>query len=323
MLCTRREFGRLALSTLPVLPLGGSIALAGRQAKPDSRFAGVHIGINAPYSFRGLPGGPDDILNYCRQLGVSALELRSQPVEAFLGVPAHLVAARGGGRRGRAPLTPEEQAAQRARAEELLKWRLSVPMDRVREFRRKYEDAGVVIEIVKFDGIYALPDDGIDYSFNLAKALGARAISCEISAPDTKRLGQFAEKHRMLVGYHGHASTTPADWEAAFGYSKYNGANVDLGHFVAGNNTSPLPFITKYHDRISHVHVKDRKLNGGANVPFGQGDTPIREVLEAISRNRWPIQGTIEYEYPLPEGSDVMTEIAKCVRFCREALART
>jgi hypothetical protein len=333
MLSTRREFGKLSLSALPALsPLAAALGRAGQPAKPNSRIAGVHIGINAPYSFRGLPGGPDDILNYCRQLGISALELRSQPVEAFLGVPAHLAGGRGGGRRdggqgrggrgrGRAPLTPEEQAARRAREVELLKWRLDVSMDRVREFRRKYEEAGVFIEIVKFDDLYSQPDVGIEYAFTLAKTLGARAISCEISAPDTNRLGQFADKHKLLVGYHGHASTTPEHWEAAFAQSKYNGANVDLGHFVAGNNTSPLAFIAKHHHRIPHVHVKDRKMNNGANVPFGTGDTPISDVLAAISKNKWEIQATIEYEYPLPDGSDVMTELAKCVQFCRNALA--
>lgn len=318
---TRRDFGKLALAALPGTKLLSARELdaAGLlQAKPNSKFGGVQIGINAPYSFRNMPGGPDDVLTYCQQLGISALELRSQPVETFLGVPSHLVGGGGGGRRGQP--TPEQQAAQRARADELLKWRLSVPMSRVREFRKKYEDAGVLIEIVKFDGIYGLTDDGIDYSFNLAKALGARAISCEISADGTKRLGQFADKHKLMVGYHGHASTTPEHWETAFSQAKYNGANVDLGHFVAGNNVSPVEFITKHHARITHVHVKDRKLNDGPNTPFGQGDTPIKAVLQLIKSNKWNIQGTIEYEYPLPAGSDVMTELAKCVQYCKEAL---
>jgi sugar phosphate isomerase/epimerase len=323
---TRRDFGKLALAALPAARLLSARQLdaAGlRQTRPNSKFGGVHIGINAPYSFRGMPGGPDDILDYCRKLGVSALELRSQPVETFLGVPAHLVGGGRGGRRGpTAP--PAEQAAQntpqQARAAELLKWRLSVPMSRVREFRTKYEDAGVLIEIVKFDGIYGLTDDGLDYSFNLAKALGARAISCEIAADGTKRLGQFADKHQLMVGYHGHASTTPAHWETAFSQAKYNGANVDLGHFVAGNNVSPVEFIKKHHARITHLHVKDRKLNNGPNTPFGQGDTPIKEVLQLIKASKWHIQGTIEYEYPLPAGSDVMTELAKCVQYCKEAL---
>jgi sugar phosphate isomerase/epimerase len=184
-----------------------------------------------------------------------------------------------------------------------------------------YEDAGVRIEIVKFDGIYKLSDSELDYCFTLARTLGARAISCEISVEDTKRLGRFADKHGMMVGYHGHEKTTPDMWETAFAYARHNGANVDLGHFVAGNNMSPLPFITRYHDRITHVHVKDRKRNNGPNVPFGEGDTPIRETLRAIRDNKWNMQATIEFEYPVPPGSDRMAEMAKCVAFCRNALA--
>jgi sugar phosphate isomerase/epimerase len=126
-----------------------------------------------------------------------------------------------------------------------------------------------------------------------------------------------------MVGYHGHAATTPEDWEKAFSLAKYNGANVDLGHFVAGNNTSPVPFIRQYHERITHVHVKDRKMqiHGGANTPFGEGDTPIIEVLRLLRDNKWDIQATIEFEYRVPAGSNRMTEIARCIKYCRDALA--
>ena len=85
---------------------------------------------------------------------------------------------------------------QKANEEELRKWRVAVPMSNVKEFRKKWEDAGVAIEIVKFDGIYNFSDDVLDYAFNLAKNLGARAISCEIDVPKTKRVGQFADKHK-------------------------------------------------------------------------------------------------------------------------------
>jgi sugar phosphate isomerase/epimerase len=307
-LYTRRELGKLALAAVP-----GAAFLQ----KPTSRIAGVQIGLNVPYSFGSNTLSGEETLQRCVQLGVSGVELRSQPVEAFLGVPADLVKAASG--RGRNP-TPDQAAARKAALDGLRKWRLAAPVGKVKEFRKKYEDAGVQIEIVKFDAIYAREDAELDYCFEIAKALGARAISCEISVPDTKRLGQFADKHRLMVGYHGHASTGPADWETAFGYAKYNGANVDIGHFVAGHNTSPVPFLKQHHARITHIHVKDRKMNNGANTPFGQGDTPIEEVLQLIRDNKWPIQATIEFEYPVPEGSDRMAEIAKCVQFCKDAL---
>jgi sugar phosphate isomerase/epimerase len=168
-----------------------------------------------------------------------------------------------------------------------------------------------------------MSDEETDYAFALAKALGGRAISTEIShnEAELKRLGEFADRHQFMVGYHGHATTKPEHWEAAFALAKYNGANVDLGHFVAGNNTSPVPFITKYHDRVTHVHLKDRKYNNGPNTPFGEGDTPIAEVLRLIRDNKWNIQGTIEFEYKVPPSSDRMTEIARAIKFCRDALA--
>ena len=319
MLCTRRELGTLAFAALPAsrMLLGRASELA--AARPNSKFAGVQVGLNVPYNFGNNWMSGDETLARCIELGVSAIELRSQPVELFLGSPA-AAPQPGGSGGGRAAPTPEQVAARKAAAEALRKWRMSVPMDKVTTFRKKYEDAGVRIEIVKFDGIYAMADEEIDYGFTLARTLGAKAISCEMSVDDTKRLGQFADKHKMMVGYHGHAAATAAMWETVFSYATHNGANVDLGHFIAGTNASPVPFIKQHHDRITHVHVKDRKFNNGPNVPFGQGDTPIKEVLQLIRDNKWPIQATIEFEYPVPPGSDRMAEMAKCIQYCKDAL---
>src|SRR5258706_184751 len=317
LLHSRREFVNLiALSgagLLPVINRLGAAETPARQAgKPNSKVAGVQLGLNVPYSFAngGMSGA--DILKNCLQLGISAVELRTQPVEAFLRVPADLVSAK-----------KSDAATASANAERLRQWRKAASMERVTEFRKMYEDAGVLIEIVKVDGIFKMADDELDYVFTLARALGGRAISTEISHQDEdlKRLGRFADKHQFMVGYHGHATTTPAHWEKAFSFAKYNGANVDLGHFVAGNNVSPVPFIKEHHDRITHVHLKDRKMHEGKNFPFGEGDTPITEVLRLIRENHWNIQGTIEFEYKIPAGSDRMTEIARALKYCREALA--
>ncbi len=299
----------MALAALPATAWLSSVTQANAvdaPTRPNSKVAGVQLGLNVPYSFGNNSMSGDEVLKNCVQLGISGVELRTQPVEAFLGLPAALMGKKDAGA-----------------STQLRDWRKSVSMDRVKEFRSKYETAGVLIEIVKVDGIFAMSDQEVDYAFTLAKTLGARAISTEISHQEAelKRLGQFADKHQFMVGYHGHATTKPADWEAAFALAKFNGANVDLGHFVAGNNTSPVPFLKEHHERITHVHLKDRKFNNGPNTPFGEGDTPIAEVLRLIRDNKWNMQATIEFEYKVPADSDRMTELARAIKFCREALA--
>lgn len=316
MLYTRRELGKLALSTLPA---AGILARtpAALAARPDSRVRGVYIGLNVPYSFGNNLMPAAEVLDGCIKLGISAVELRSQPVEIFMGAPQALFAAGGRGAQG-----PEQQAARRAAAEDLRKWRASAPLGRAKEFRKTYEDAGVLVQVLKFDNIFNFTDDTLDYAFELAKAVGAGAISCELPIDQveaTKRLGQFADRHRIMLGFHGHSTMTPGIWEQAFTYAKHNGANLDIGHFVGGNKTSPVPFLKKHHARITHLHVKDKTLKD-ETVPFGKGDTPVREILQVIRDNKWPIQATIEFEYPIPPGSDRMTELGKCVQYCREAL---
>jgi sugar phosphate isomerase/epimerase len=211
-------------------------------------------------------------------------------------------------------------AEQKAAAEQLRAWRLKADPSKAAASRKKWDAAGVKIEVLKYDGIYDFTDPEMDYAFMLAKALGARAISCELDVDGSKRVGQFADKHALMVGYHGHTKASMPMWETAFTYAKHNGANLDIGHYIAGNFGSPMEFLEKHHDRVTHVHIKDRKANEGLNVPFGQGDTPIKQVLQLIRDKKWPIQATIEFEYPVPSGSDRMQEIAKSIQYCKDAL---
>jgi sugar phosphate isomerase/epimerase len=312
---SRREFSRMSLLTLSgaaSLPFLGRLGAAESAGKPNSKFAGVQVGMNVPYSFGKPEMTGQEILTNCVQLGLSALELRAQSVEIFMGAPADLIFV---------PKTaPKAEAA--SRDEKLRLWRCSATMERAKAFRTLYADAGVIIEIVKVDGIFKMTPEELDYVFTLAKTLGGRAISTEISHADEdlKRLGQFADKHQFMVGYHGHATTGPEHWEKAFSLANYNGANVDIGHFVAGQNTSPIPFIKRYHERVTHVHIKDRKFNNGPNTPFGEGDTPIAETLRLIRDNQWNIQATIEFEYKVPSGSDRHTELMNTIKFCKDAL---
>ena len=305
---SRREFARLSAGALLASPFAARAA-----AKPNSKFAGVHIGINAPYSFGNAAMSAAEILKTCVGLNLSAIELRTQPIEAAFGAPANLTS-------GKAKVLPAGAADDHAK--KLAAWRESVDMAKARAFRKEWEDTGVFIEVIKVDGIFKMGPGELDYVFTLAKALGARGVSTEISKneEDHKRVGEFAGKHKVYLSLHGHASTGPAHWEKAFAQGEYVGANVDIGHFVAGDHGSPVEFIKKHHQRITHVHVKDRKKANGPNAPFGEADTPIGEVLRLIRDNKWPIQATIEFEYKVPADSDRMKELAKCIAFCRAAL---
>ena len=312
MLYTRRHLGKLALAALPATLL----------AKPDSKWGGVQIGINVPYSYRGLPGDADHILEYTTGLGLSAVELRSQPVEAYFGAPN---SSRIGTPRA---TTDAEKAAQAAGAEALEKWRLAASIDKFKEFRKKYEDAGIAIQIVKFDGVDKMKDAVVDYAFGLAKALGAHALSCEIPLSKTKWLGEFATKHKMMVGYHGHDATndpnqtaTLESYDTLMAYGGYNGINLDIGHFTAANYDA-VAFIKQHHDRITNLHIKDRKKDHGPNVAeWGTGDTPIKAVLQLLKTEKYPIPANMELEYRIPDGSDIVAEAKKCFAYVKSCLA--
>jgi len=289
-------------------------------SKPNSNFNGVQIGA-ITYSYRGMPGTAEDLLKYLVRCGLSSVELMGDAAEQFAGVPR---AAGGGRRRGRGQMTDEQRQAQRKAQEDQLKWRLSVSMDKYKALRKLYNDAGVNIHIVKFGSIGDgnMTDGEIDYYFNAAKALGAKGITRELSEEAARRLGPIADKHKIMIGFHNHTQLTSATYDGPIlSYGKYLGINFDVGHFVAGTSESPIPLIRKYHDRILSLHLKDRKVNNGPNMPFGEGDTPVALILQLMKREGWKFPADIELEYKVPEGSNAVVEVTKCVQFCRESLA--
>lgn len=333
---TRRELGKLALA----VPAAGLLQrLAGAQGRPDSLVHGVQIGVIAPYSFGRDATTADAILENVVRLGISAVELQNDPAEAYAGAPAMPRFGGPGGpgaprprgarpgapRPGRPPaLTPEQQAARREALDALKKWRLSASMDRYKELRRKYNDAGVRIYAFKLALTSAMSDGEYEYAFDVAEALGADHLTMELPADGalTKRIGAFAATRKMMVGYHTHTQATPTVFDEALAQSQYNGINVDIGHYVAGTSESPIPLIRRHHARFTSIHLKDRKKGNGPNMPWGQGDTPIAEVLQLMKKEKWTFPATIELEYPVPEGSTRAAEIAKCLQFCRDALGR-
>lgn len=231
-----------------------------------------------------------------------------------------LSAAAGGQRR---EPTPERLAAARAERE----WRMSLSMDIFRDLRRMYNDAGVSIYAVK--DVRQGSDEELEYTFAVAAALGATHVTLELpsgptAAAELERMGGWAERKQIYAAYHTHTQGSMTAFEEAFAISPGNMANVDLGHFVAGGNRggTPVDFLNAYHRRIASVHLKDRTLpeNCGLNLPWGEGQTPIQEILRLMQRNQWTFPASIELEYSVPENSNAVQEVARCLDYCRTAL---
>ena len=241
----------------------------------------------------------------------------------------------GAGGRGRAPLTPEQQEAQRKRAEETKAWRLSVSMDKYRAFRKMYEDAGVKIYAFKLPPTLQMSDEEYAYIWNVTETLGANHVTMELPTDDAllARVAAYAEKRKLRIAFHTHGQGGSSGFDKVLNASPYTALNFDVGHYYGVNGESPVPLVEKYHARIASLHLKDRKgptpgqpaaeggRGGGPNMPWGQGETPLVAVLQSMKKNKYNFPASIEYEYQTPEGSDVLTEIKKCVEYCKKALA--
>jgi len=289
---TRREFSKLALASLA---LPRAVSADGI----DSRIAGVRIGVQT-YSFRALPrpeGGDqvDAIVDAMKTCGLGECEVWSPMVEPKLS------------------------------RDDLRRWRLDTPLDHFRAVKKKFEAAGISIYAWNYSPDASFTDAEIDRGFEQAKALGAEIITSSTTIDVATRIAPLAEKHKMVVAMHGHSNVakagefaSPESFAQAMRMSKYFKVNLDIGHFTAANFDA-VQYIRDHHADITNLHLKDRKKNQGDNVPWGTGDTPIREVLQLLEKERWPIRAYIEYEHR-GTGTPV-EEVGKCLAFVKHALA--
>jgi sugar phosphate isomerase/epimerase len=339
---SRRQF----LGTASALAAGTLISshetfgfpfIINKSSRADSTIKGVKIGV-ITYSFRDLPDqSAEATLDYIRQCGITHVEMMGGPAESFAGAPKNPVDFRAmfplwRKRQQKEELTEEEkktlaeaEAKTKAYREEMATWRLKAPMSKFEEFKNMYKKANIEIYAFKPDAFGPQNSDAdIDYGLRAAKALGASHITLEHPSNDahTLKLGKAAEKYGMKVGYHGHEQQTFTLWDTALAQSPANALNLDFGHFVAAGNPNPLDIIRQKHDRIVSMHIKDRqtKTNGGANLPWGNGDTPIADALRLMRENKYSFPATIELEYRVPEGSSPIEEVKKCLEYCRKAL---
>lgn len=313
MSLTRRSFlGGSLMAT------AGCLSGLGRYPRHRSDYAGVQVGV-ITFSYRSMTKAPFATLRHALGSGIGTIELMGADFEVDAGAPFAIK-------------PPKERG--KAESAALVGWRQKADVGLFKEVRRRYDDAGVDVHIVKFGkiGNASMSDEETDYCFKVAQALGASAITREI--PDPKnfaafreqalRLKTYTEKYGVKVAFHNHLQINETtydgpllDWNDDFMI------NFDIGHFVAANDADPLDFVKKYHDRIFSIHLKDRttKSHGQKNLPFGTGDTPLAGLFLLMQREGWDFPCDIELEYAIPKGSDAVKEVGVSNRYCRNIIS--
>jgi len=347
---TRRDVVKVALAAVPIARAFGVKTI-------DSKFEGVQIGA-ITYSFNRIAApDPEAIIRAYVEIGLGEAELMSNHCESLAGSPAMPVFGRGpggggraqaappappagavpataqggerrgGGGGGRLQLTPEQQEERRAAMAKLAEWRKATGPDTWKKVAAKFNDAGVDVQLLCYNMQDSMTDDDIEYGFAMAKGLGVKGITTSTTLTMAKRIAPVADKQQLLVGYHGHDATndpnqtaTLESYDTLMAYGKYNGVNLDIGHFTAAGYDA-VAFIQKHHDKITNLHVKDRKKDHGPNVAvWGAGDTPIKDVLQLLKKEKYGFPANLELEYPIPEGSDIIAEAKKCLAYVKSCL---
>lgn len=325
---SRRDLLKTALIGIPVASALGKI---------NYTYDGVRLGV-CTYSFRELPRENGDaigpVINALKECQGGIVELFSPQVEPENVVMTKLMHDLTAPGPDGKPLSRQEMSARYHAAangpeakkyrEDLRHWRLTTPMSYFKEVRKRFDDAGIDVYAYTLNFSKDFTDEELDKCFEQAKALKVFTIASSTQVSMLPRLKPLAEKHKIYVAVHGHSDTkhpdefsSPETFQKALDMSDWFRVNLDIGHFSAAG-FDPVAYITEHHDRITHLHIKDRKKNDGPNTPLGQGDTPIKQVLTLLKQKRYNIPALLEYEYK-GTGTPV-EEVKKSLAYMKNAV---
>lgn len=209
--------------------------------------------------------------------------------------------------------------------EDIKKWRTSPDtLKQVKDVRRKFNQAGIRVYALNYSFRKNHTDEEVLRGMEFAKILGTKYITASSTVDQADRLNDLAAKAGVIVAMHNHANlkdpneyATPESFAKAMEGNPQIKINLDIGHFTAADFDA-VDYLQKHHQDVITLHIKDRKKSQGANMPFGEGDTPIKPVLQLLKTQKWHIPAMIEYEY---KGEDAVAEVRKSFEYMKKALA--
>ena len=285
----------------------------------NSKFFGVQIGV-ITYSFRSMPQDVNSLIQYCKDCNINAIELMGEPIEQHLGKP----------KRDKSIPYNSNSKEMKDYRKNVIAWRTNISMKKFKEIKKLFNNNGIKIYAFKPNALRKNNTDAeIEYALKAGKSLGASHVTVEIpkDSAHSLRLGKLAEKNKMHIAYHAHTQASDYAWDIAMDQSPYNAINLDCGHYIAagGKNTQQalLNFIIKNNKKIMSMHIKDRSSNkkGKTDHPWGEGETPISEILKLLKEKQYKIPASIELEYTIPKNSNAVKEVKKCLNYAKNALS--
>ena len=238
---------------------------ASARMKP-SVFGGIKVGVQS-YTFRAFD--IDRMIAAMTSIGISSVELWSGHLEPMKTTKAGFVAA-----------------------------------------RRKLNDAGITVSSYCANFPDGTTDEHLDRAFEGAGLLGTNVMTSSTEQPVIPRIDERCRKYKVRMGLHNHwlgddwfkgdksiNFEGPADWARALeGRSEYLGINLDIGHFSA-SGLDAVAYFREHHARIFSLHIKDRDKDAAHTYrKFGEGATPIAEVLRLARKLKFGYAANLEYE---------------------------
>ena len=160
--------------------------------------------------------------------------------------------------------------------------------------------------------------------FEFAKKMGIPAVTTEsVDALDV--IEKLVKEYDIKVAIHNHPRRANDPnyrvWDPNYVLSVVKnrdrriGACADTGHWVR-SGIKPVDALRILRGRIISSHLKDLHVfePGGHDVPYGQGVSDIRGILDELKRQGFDGNISVEYEH---NWDNSVPDIAQCIGFVR------